>query len=423
MASKNDSPSQPQLFHCPTCGASLPVPDAASVRCVYCGSNVLVPSEYRPKNEPERQAQPVMMNIPSQTVVMTGASSSAGRIFAVIAILTVIGIIGAVALAIGGVFATTAVVDSAIKSVSTQVSTSVAIAIPTVRAPSTATPAPTLTPVPNASLLMKFGGQGNGPGQFDDSRSIALDMDGNIFIANYQDGRIQKFDPSGKYLQTIQVPPDSYDYTIISDMAADYSGKLYVVRSADLLVFNTADGALVKTVPARNRNDIYDKLAVDPLNRLYVLYQVVEQEKIAQLDPEGAVLWTQTDFITQIDKKISVSNLTMAVDGQGNIYLVSNNSYQVFKFNAQGQYVDRFGVQGDGPGKFRSPGSVAVDSKGRVYIYDIDGLEVYDQNGSFVDIIKLESGIGYPFGITFDLQGNFYLVTNQGLVLKYKLNF
>ena len=64
---EKNNQSGPQLFHCPTCGASLPVPDAVSVRCEYCGSNVLVPPEYRPGKGPEAAPQ-VVIQVPEQSL-------------------------------------------------------------------------------------------------------------------------------------------------------------------------------------------------------------------------------------------------------------------------------------------------------------------------------------------------------------------
>ena len=71
---------------------------------------------------------------------------------------------------------------------------------------------PQARPTPGfAQIVQEFGAKGSGPGQMDDARYVALDADGNIWTADYQDGRVQQFDPSGKFLQLIQVPPDKND--------------------------------------------------------------------------------------------------------------------------------------------------------------------------------------------------------------------
>jgi hypothetical protein len=43
---------------------------------------------------------------------------------------------------------------------------------------------------------------------------VTLDSEGNLWAADYQDGRVQQFDPSGKFLQLIQVPPDKNETPI-----------------------------------------------------------------------------------------------------------------------------------------------------------------------------------------------------------------
>src|SRR5579864_2185115 len=56
--------------------------------------------------------------------------------------------------------------------------------------------------------LMSFGEPGSGPGQFNTPHSIVADAEGNIYVADRGNGRIQVFDNEGKFLRqmTINVP-------------------------------------------------------------------------------------------------------------------------------------------------------------------------------------------------------------------------
>ncbi|MFN8595562.1 MAG: hypothetical protein U0559_05200 [Anaerolineae bacterium] len=67
-----------------------------------------------------------------------------------------------------------------------------------------------------------------------DPRYVALDKDGNIWTADYQDGRVQKFDASGKFQLLVQVEADKNDNTI-EGLAADSLGNVYVSRGGDIL--------------------------------------------------------------------------------------------------------------------------------------------------------------------------------------------
>jgi DNA-binding beta-propeller fold protein YncE len=62
----------------------------------------------------------------------------------------------------------------------------------------------------NGKWLMSFGEPGDQPGQFNTPHSIAADLQGNIYVADRGNRRIQVFDGDGKFLRqiTIDVPFD-----------------------------------------------------------------------------------------------------------------------------------------------------------------------------------------------------------------------
>ena len=62
----------------------------------------------------------------------------------------------------------------------------------------------------NGKWLMSFGEPGDQPGQFNTPHSIAADAQGNIYVADRGNRRIQVFDGNGKFLRqiTIDVPFD-----------------------------------------------------------------------------------------------------------------------------------------------------------------------------------------------------------------------
>lgn len=62
----------------------------------------------------------------------------------------------------------------------------------------------------NGKWLMSFGEPGDGEGQFHTPHSIATDAQGNVYVADRGNGRIQVFDSNGKFLRmfTIDVPFD-----------------------------------------------------------------------------------------------------------------------------------------------------------------------------------------------------------------------
>lgn len=417
--------SSPQLFHCPTCGASLPVPDEApSVRCEYCGSTVLVPQEYRKHRPAEKNAaqQPVVIQFSGstedQTVDLSQAARRSGRAMVVIGILVmscvVMGVIGAI-LAAAGAFTSAAVVSQNLPQNANLPAVATEIAVPQ----STPTPSPN----PDYSFGLQFGSKGSGAGQLDDSRYLAVDTDGNIYTAEYQDGRLQQFDANGKFQQMINVQPDDDDYITISDLAIDYNGRLLVARRGDILVYETANASLVGTIAGRFPDTWYGAVAVDPTNMIYALHTSAGELDLIKMNPDGQVLWRKPQITEGLVKKTEISTVRrLAVDGLGNIYLLDDAQNQVYRFDAQGNFVDRFGSKGDGPGLLDNPEDLTVDGQGRIYILDQDGIEIFDNNGRHLKLIP-DDYEGYAFDIKLDLQGNVYLITNAPRVYQLRVNW
>jgi len=73
--------------------------------------------------------------------------------------------------------------------------------------------------------------------------------------------------------------------------------------------------------------------------------------------------------------------LGIAVDGLGNLYIASSFGNQIYSYDPQGEFVDRFGQQGVEPGQLSSPGSLAVDGQKRLYVHHNAGIDQFDTGG------------------------------------------
>jgi DNA-binding beta-propeller fold protein YncE len=417
--------SDPQSFQCPTCGASLPVPDGPSVLCEYCGSNVLVPREYRPVKHPKRAATPKPQEAtPTLFEAFGGKTWSSQRMVgsAAVAIIVFIAIsIFALNANSFGKPSTNNAVDQEINATATWIVGKFMNAFAT-QAP-VAEPA---TPEPPIKVLLKFGGEGSGAGKFDDPRYIALDPDINIFIADYADGRVQKFDPNGKFLQLINLEPDSNQRTTIRDMAANYSGSLFILRGGDILVYNTANGKLIDTIPGKFPELSYDLLAIDPANNLYAISEGAQFTDLIKFDPQGKQLWKKSNFLVGVIQKNSSAHIDqIAVNGLGNILVLNGLDNEIYKFDTQGDFVDRFGSKGNGPQQLNNPNTMTVDGSGKLFLVDSGNwytIKVFDAGGAFAGAFAWPDDITAPRDIVFDLQGNLYTVTNQAIAARMTMD-
>ncbi len=267
------------------------------------------------------------------------------------------------------------------------------------------------TPVPFAKPLLTFGASGTGAGMLADPRSVAVDPQGVIFTADYSDGRIQLFNPEGKFLSLISLGAKNP----ILGMVVDQHDRLYVSTGGEILVYNGSTGERLGKLNYTPDHD-FSSLAIGPDNSLYA---VSNGEDILRFDPTGKLTLKIPAAISSVSGD-SELDTHLAVDGLGNIYALGTFNYGVFVYSPQGKYLNKFGGKGEGSGKFTSPEAVAVDGNGRVYVSDFGGVQVFDSDGAYQRTFSPAQGT-VVFDMHFDTENNLYAVTNAPSVIKYQI--
>ena len=417
--------SGPSILQCPSCGASLLIEDEPTITCQYCGNRVLVPPEYRTKRSIKPQSaqtrtttddseQPAQAPILTPTIP-TNTNRASLIVLLAVGALACLGVFFFVAL--GGEDSTTT------RDSSNASSTGVVSNNQQAQAP-VAPALPTFTPM--AELLLKFGEEGSAQGQFDDPRFIAVDPQGNLFVGDYSGGRVQKFDPQGNFLLQINLlAPDSGNEIYTRGIGVDGQGRLYAARNGDILVYDSLDGSLLYTIPSGWPDIYYDSMLIAN-NFLYSTNGMAGTDDILKLSPQGEILFHQQDVIESIDHDDPALNMQMAVDSQGQIYILSSFGPHVYVYDAQGEYLYRFGEEGNGRGKVDlSSNLIAIDPRGRLYVASTYHIDPFDTQGNYLDYsidVYDDSDNGVPMGMTFDTQGFLYITCNNGRILKYQIN-
>ncbi len=94
----------------------------------------------------------------------------------------------------------------------------------------------------DGKFLFDWGHKGQGPGEFDLPHSVAVDAQGNVYVADRNNARIQVFDGNGKFLKAWKSPElgRPWSLTIGPD------NLLYVVDGGDLKPAGPDRGRLLK---------------------------------------------------------------------------------------------------------------------------------------------------------------------------------
>jgi DNA-binding beta-propeller fold protein YncE len=354
-----------KTFDCPKCGAPVNYEQDViganlTARCSYCNSALSVPDGMR-----GRPAQ-IISHV---NIDLRNSGSKATKIILLIVLIPVIGvIIGAIAM--GGF---------------------VVPLLSRLRSPVVAPPSPPSTkksPIalggktqPNANAFanttLDFGSEGIGPGMFKDARAIAVDGSGKIYVGEYIGGRIQVFDAEGKFITQWMADPKMP----LTGMAADRNGVIYVVQSGTISRHEGQTGNLINKVPY-SEGWGFDDIRVSADGGLVASWYK-NRDDIVRFNPSGQVVRTIRAAISSVTDDAELDT-QVAVDGLGNIYALGSFNNAVFKFSPEGKYITRFGDAGDQSGQFRAPSAIAVDGKGRVYVSDFKGIQVFDSNGRYL---------------------------------------
>jgi uncharacterized repeat protein (TIGR03803 family) len=249
----------------------------------------------------------------------------------------------------------------------------------------------------------QFGSSGIGNGQFQAADGVAVDGNGNVFVADAGYPRIQKFDHSGNYLAQFPVSGagafvslDSSGYVLVRDV-----GGISVYDNSGNHITQFGQGFILTPTGA----------AFDASGNIFVVD--TSNDSIDKYDNNG-------NYLSQFGSYGAGNGqfhtpFGIAIDGSGNLFVTDSGNNRVEKFDSNGNYLTQFGSPGSGNGQFNQPEGVAVDSAGNVFVVDhVNGrVEKFDNNGAYLTQFgSFGSGNGqlqYPVGVAVDGNGNVFV--------------
>jgi sugar lactone lactonase YvrE len=302
-------------------------------------------------------------------------------------------------------------------------------------AQSAATPTPTEGTLPGPSsqgkregsagqksigeITFTIGGEGTGPGKFDDPRTIAIDDKGFIYVAEYTSGRIQRFDSAGNYVSAWIVEFGQDNGLPLRSLAADRSGSLYVVRGGGVIKY-TGETATPLTTRRDRRVNFVDKVAALPDDSVLALVVRADAEELYHIDAEGKVIGRAiTNPIRSRSKKPELS-LEMAVGLDGKLYIGSSATDTLYVMAVGSAITLDKQIEFEGLIE-GSLDAVAVDAQGQIYIGDWNSVKVFDADGKLLQTIPLSTPGEVVRDLAFDQKGTLYVVTSRSLVHRIKV--
>lgn len=269
------------------------------------------------------------------------------------------------------------------------------------------------------TFVKQWGGQGSGNGQFFRPYGMDTDSSGNVYVADTQNNRVQKFDSNGTFIKTWGGQGSGNgQFFLPYDVTTDSSNNVYVTEYGSRIQKFDSNGTFIRQLGSYGTGDgqfVYPQgIAVDSSNNIYVAD--TGNNRIQKLDPNGTLLikWGGSAGSGQGQFNLPTG---IDTDPSSNVYVADTQNNRVMKFDSSGNFIRQRGGPGTGDELFgpNGPTGIATDSSGNVYVSDNGNnrIQKFDSSGTFLTKWgSLGNGDGQfdrPNGVATDSSGNVYV--------------
>jgi streptogramin lyase len=181
----------------------------------------------------------------------------------------------------------------------------------------------------------------------------------------------------------------------------DSSGKLLASFGADM--FNHPHGLYV---------DAQDNVWVTDDHgdggRGHQVFKFSPQGKVLLTLGQAGIAGTGPDtFNAPTDVMVAPNGDIFVTDGHG-----GETNARIMKFTKDGKFIKTWGKKGSAPGEMDIPHTLAMDSRGRLFLGDRQNnrIQIFDQNGVFLDAW---SQFSRPSGVFIDAKDNIYVADSE----------
>jgi len=269
------------------------------------------------------------------------------------------------------------------------------------------------------SRVEVIGSRGVGVGELNKPRSVAVDLQDNLYVVDMT-GRVQKFSPDGKFLLQWQMPQT--DLGKPKGMGRDKYGNVLVLEPHYQRINHfTPAGKLVNQWGGHGTNvgqfTLPRSLAVDSHGDIFVSEYTV-LDRIQEFTPDGRkVLRVFGHSGTGPGEFDRVEG--MGMDAADRLYVCDSCNHRIQVFGPDGKWLREYGKAGSGLGELGYPYDIRIDEQGRQYVCEFGNsrIQVFDANDHPLEIIgrpgAAPGDFSNPWSIALDSKGNLYVADSQ----------
>ena len=235
------------------------------------------------------------------------------------------------------------------------------------------------------NFIRKWGSEGPGQGQFSEPWGIAVAQDGTVFVADTWNHRIQAFTPTGEYLRAFgafmnvqhdaQAEPGKFWGP--RGLAIDPEGNLYVTDTGNKRVQKfTPEGQFLQAwggagiIPGSFEEPV--GIDIDDQGNIYVAD--TWNRRIQKFDADFTPI-SQWD-VAGWDTESVVNKPFLAVNGSGRVFISDPEGYRLIAYTPTGEIDVTWGQYGQDLASMALPLGLDFDSQGNLLVADSDNNRV-----------------------------------------------
>ncbi|MSR31156.1 MAG: hypothetical protein EXR99_06560 [Gemmataceae bacterium] len=215
--------------------------------------------------------------------------------------------------------------------------------------------------------------------------------------------------------------PKGFTWTEVAAIAIDSKDRVFVFNRGEhpVMVFNR-DGSFA-TSWGEGQFTRPHGITIGPDDSVYCTDDL--GHSVRKFSPEGKLLLTfgpngapSDTGSTSIDfRTIQRSSgpfhypTNLALGKNGDIFISDGyGNARVHHFSPEGRLLQSWGEPGGGPGQFRVPHGIAIDSAGNVFVADRENsrIQIFSPRGEYQDEMR---ELARPCQVAFDSQGNLFV--------------
>lgn len=251
------------------------------------------------------------------------------------------------------------------------------------------------------------------PWLFSSPHNTAVDNSGNIYVADTNNNRIQKFDSNGNYLtQWGTYGGGNGQFIFPVGIAVDSSGDVYVseVGIDRIQKFDRNGNYLMQWGSSGSGNGQFSgpfSIATDASGYVYIVDR--NNSRIQKFNSNGTYL-SQWGSLGNGDGQFNTP-FSVAIDANGYIYVSDTGNNRIQKFDSSGSYQNKWGTEGVADGQFIGPTGIVIDSSDNVYVSETNSrIQMFTGDGIYIaqwGTLGSENGqFNYSWGLSLDVDDN-----------------